>query len=522
MPDKRQTEAVGKKVKELIAYKFNRESLSPELTKWVEGLPLKLRRALGKAGLLSVGKMAALRPLVEHVDGTADAPGWRQSLMNSGNTAGHVDASCHRVLRVLDGCGFRYWSDIDRDRVESFLYDLRSDKSDGQGRAKRGVSIQTSNHHLAALRSFCHWMVTAGRASEFPLHGSKRLNAKVDRRHARRALDIEEVRWLLRTTSQGSTRRGMSGPDRAMLYKVAVETGLRAGGAGQLARSSFNLDGERPTVTVEAAYSKHRRQDELPIRPDTAADLRTFMGCKHPAAKVFAVPLRTAEVMKADLAAARTAWLNDAATPQQRKEREDTTFLCYADSAGRLADFHALRHTTGSWLAAAKVHPKMIQAIMRHSDINLTMSTYTHVFAGQGADAVAALPDLDAAPAGQSARATGTDSSKALPDAAGKGRARDQAQGRPSGRPNSLSRPEGTGAQAGSAPFSAVSVAFASPYAASDVGQYVSASVNEREGGRTGSDNALDSCKKEAVFKGNPALSQATEERIVLPCPPVC
>ena len=51
---------------------------------------------------------------------------------------------------------------------------------------------------------------------------------------------------------------------------------------------------------------------------------------------------------------------------------------------------------------------------MRHSDINLTMSRYTHVFRGQDSDAVAALPSLDAAPVKQFAKATGTDGREAL------------------------------------------------------------------------------------------------------------
>ena len=49
----------------------------------------------------------------------------------------------------------------------------------------------------------------------------------------------------------------------------------------------------------------------------------------------------------------------------------------YVDEAGRFADFHSLRHTTGSFLAASCVHPKISQSIMRHSNINLTISLYT-------------------------------------------------------------------------------------------------------------------------------------------------
>ena len=45
---------------------------------------------------------------------------------------------------------------------------------------------------------------------------------------------------------------------------------------------------------------------------------------------------------------------------------------------------------------------------MRHADINLTMSKYTHVLRGQEHEAVAKLPDLSS-PDAQSQRATGTD-----------------------------------------------------------------------------------------------------------------
>jgi hypothetical protein len=88
----------------------------------------------------------------------------------------------------------------------------------------------------------------------------------------------------------------------------------------------------------------------------------------------------------------------------------------YVDAAGRFADFHSLRHTCGSLLAASGCHPKVAQSIMRHCTIDLTMSRYTHVFAGQEADAVAALPDLDT-PAAGAAKATGTDDATAEPDA---------------------------------------------------------------------------------------------------------
>jgi len=84
--------------------------------------------------------------------------------------------------------------------------------------------------------------------------------------------------------------------------------------------------------------------------------------------------------------------------------------ISYVDNARRYTDFHSLRHSTGSLLAAAGVHPKVIQSIMRHSDINLTMSQYTHIFRGQESKAVEGLPDLSLpSREKQKAVATGTD-----------------------------------------------------------------------------------------------------------------
>ena len=92
--------------------------------------------------------------------------------------------------------------------------------------------------------------------------------------------------------------------------------------------------------------------------------------------------------------------------------KEDLTAskIPYVDDAGRYADFHSLRHATGSLLAAAGVHPKVAQSIMRHSNINLTMSRYTHVLRGQESEAIDKLPDLSLpSREKQQAQATGTD-----------------------------------------------------------------------------------------------------------------
>jgi integrase len=219
---------------------------------------------------------------------------------------------------------------------------------------------------------------------------------RTDRRHDRRALTIEELRRLLAAAQTGPERFGIGGAERALVYRLAVESGLRANELRSLTRGSFDLDTEEPAVTVEAAYSKRRRADQLPLRPETAALLGQHLANKLPTAKAFNFPRKedTAEMLRADLAAARAKWISEATEPAERAERDRSSMLAYRDHAGLVADFHSLRHTFISNLARAGVHPKLAQSLARHSDINLTMSRYTHTTRGEQHEALAALPDL--------------------------------------------------------------------------------------------------------------------------------
>jgi hypothetical protein len=71
--------------------------------------------------------------------------------------------------------------------------------------------------------------------------------------------------------------------------------------------------------------------------------------------------------------------------------------IAYRDASGRVADFHALRHTFIPNLAAGGVHPKVAQSLARHSTITLTMNRYSHTHAGDEVAALGVLPDLTAA-----------------------------------------------------------------------------------------------------------------------------
>jgi integrase len=174
----------------------------------------------------------------------------------------------------------------------------------------------------------------------------------------------------------------------------ALATGLRASELRSLTPSSFDLrDLGKARVAVEAAYSKHRRRDVLPIRRDLAEAIARFTEGRPPAEPLFPdLPQRTAEMLRVDL---------DNAKP----------WIPYCDAAGRRVDFHSLRTTYITRLARAGVPPAVAKELARHSTITLTIDHYTDVAEGDERAALDRLPALPQAPepTADPRRATGTE-----------------------------------------------------------------------------------------------------------------
>ncbi len=83
--------------------------------------------------------------------------------------------------------------------------------------------------------------------------------------------------------------------------------------------------------------------------------------------------------------------------------------IAYRDASGRVADFHALRHTFITRLARSGVAPAVATSLARHSTITLTMDHYTHTLMEDERSALARLPGLgDKTAKTESVRVTGT------------------------------------------------------------------------------------------------------------------
>jgi hypothetical protein len=201
-----------------------------------------------------------------------------------------------------------------------------------------------------------------------------------------------------------------------MLYLVTSNTGLRNQELASLTPDSFKLSGTDPSVTVQASYSKHRRQDVQQIRADLADLLRDYLAGKPAGEPVWPGRwwYKAAKMMRADLKDARRAWIKEAGEDaQERQRREESDYLTYKNAAGEVFDFYAQRGQMLTALEQAGVSLKTLQTLARHSRVETTLKHYTRK--PRLADTRAALDSLPALPTNalterkQILAATGTD-----------------------------------------------------------------------------------------------------------------
>lgn len=309
------------------------------------------------------------RTLIDHLDD------FRTHLEGKEDSGNHVARTLDQIRAIMNACGFELWQDIDPDAILAWLAQRR--------KTSRRFGVSTSNHYLTAIKIFTRWLATTTppRAPGDPLMGTKKLNAEVDVRKARRILGPDEFNaFMASTASSGKIRWGLTGRDRWVLYSVATYTGLRASELASLTPAAFDLDADQPTVTVLASYSKHRREDVLPLRRDLAGVLRTYLeGCESDKriwpGNWFA---RGAVIVRFDLAAARAKWIAEAEDEEDKKRRQRSRFLAYKNQADEDFDFHAIRH---SFIDNVTTHEPSVAVAMqlaRHSDPKLTMKRYSH------------------------------------------------------------------------------------------------------------------------------------------------
>jgi integrase len=245
-------------------------------------------------------------------------------------------------------------------------------------RAARGASPETVNHHIRAVKGFCRWLVKNRRMAHDPLITLTLQNSKVDVRHARRELSAEELRLLLQAArSSPHSFRGLAAADRHALYTLACGSGLRVGALASLTPECFDLDSDRPTVTVSVRRDKSRKGKVQPLPADVAELLKRYIVGK-PAGKAIwpgGWPKVAADMLRIDLEAAGIPYVIDGPDGPEH------------------ADFHSLRHSYLTLGSKSGIDLRTLQELAGHSTPALT-ARYSHRRLHDLAGAVEKLPSV--------------------------------------------------------------------------------------------------------------------------------
>lgn len=282
----------------------------------------------------------------------------------------HIERTVQLVRAVAAYNDWKALGDITSDGVAKYAEHMREDSQ----RAGR-----TINSMVTAIRQFCRWCVRNKALTADPTATLEKPSNQTDRRIERRMLLPAEWQWLVKALEVESVKNGQSSAERCLMYRLAIETGLRSSELRSLKRSALHLDGPEPHVTVKAGTTKNKKSAKQFVSDELAAALAKHVSRKLPGAVVFNVASRTemARTLRDDLRDARAMWRQ---TKQGKtQEADNSDFLKSPNSKGEVIDFHALRHTCGAWLVMQGVTLSEVREIMRHSTIVLTVDCYGHL-----------------------------------------------------------------------------------------------------------------------------------------------
>ena len=187
--------------------------------------------------------------------------------------------------------------------------------------------------HWATLRAFGRWMVQARRATTNPLAGLSRVMGADADRDDFRTLNPAEIGYVVAYVDRSDERHRLTGPERAMLYRFAFESGLRPLTLRGLTVSAFDFEAIPPTVTAAAKTMKRRKAHVQALRSESAAELARLLDGKMPEAAAFRMPSKynkynLADMIRADTADARAAWIKEAdGDPEEQLARKRSNFL---------------------------------------------------------------------------------------------------------------------------------------------------------------------------------------------------
>jgi len=303
------------------------------------------REAYGLASVTGKEKTAAEKPLLTHL----------QTYLHERSLLGLNDRYTlqieSKLKRLFEECGWQYIRHIDKASFNAWRT-VEACK----------LSPHTLNEYLGAVSGLLKWMIRNDYMTVNPLEGVGCISKKKWEKDSPRALSQAEMSALLSVCGL-----------RRTVYMTAVLTGIRFGELKQLRVSDLVLDSETPGIKVRSTISKNGKERWLPVCGELLELLREIKASRSAGQNVFVMPKW--KTLQLDL--------KRAGIPQR-------------DEEGRKVSFHSFRHTFCTAHLAAGTAPRVVQALMGHSDIKLTTGNYTDTAQLPLAASVNQLPSYEA------------------------------------------------------------------------------------------------------------------------------
>jgi integrase len=219
-----------------------------------------------------------------------------------------------------------------------------------------------------------------------PNNPSDAVKAPRAERKEMRTLSEEEVRRLLAVTA---------GTRHHSLWVFLVTTGVRLGEA--LALRWADIDLLEGHANIRRALQRQRGAGMVFVEPKSSRGRRTV---PFPPETLKALEAHRRDLGRERQQAAMLWQENDLVFPGPDGRPRDMTYLSFTFHRGlqraglpRLR-IHDLRHTAATHLLTKHVHPKVVQDLLGHSTIAITLDTYSHVLPALARDASGYMSSL--------------------------------------------------------------------------------------------------------------------------------
>ena len=275
---------------------------------------------------------------------------YRIKMVATGATPKHINLVMRRIEQILEDTGIKSLADIRRDTIERWIANEMEKKVRSHG---------TINAYVKALNSFIQYFVDIELLENHALKSIRLLNCELDRRKTRRAMTTSEVERLLQVAASDTGSEYWKPRERELIYQLLLGTGLRSTELSLL--TPDQIDFEQCRLRIEAAKTKNKKSDVLPLRPDLVQSVKDWV-IEH--------GIQSHErIFRFNNRSLRFSFYRDLVAAGIERVGTD----------GRSLDVHAFRKTFGTMLARLGVPLTTTQRLMRHSTPILTAKLYIDV-----------------------------------------------------------------------------------------------------------------------------------------------